>query len=194
MSTTTSRSATGARTSSCTSARSKTPMMMTWWITQARPSATTWLTTWLTRRPRSRWTWRTSTRAISTSSWATSTPRTWSTSKTGRRPHRRPTLRRLATSPRQPDFTTTTPIGNDPDSPTTKVVVADLDKGSKVDLVVANRDEENQIFLAKDAPSGVLDAMAACPMRPLAPSRCPTTSGPTTSGQTASSAPSCRRA
>ena len=35
--------------------------------------------------------------------------------------------------------------------------MADLDKDGKVDLVVANRDEENQIYLAKDATGGVLD-------------------------------------
>ena len=76
-------------------------------------------------------------------------------------------------TPTSGDFTTTTPIGNDPDSPTTKVVAADLDKvdldkDGKVDLVVANRDEENLIFLAKDAPGGVLDNGRACPMRPPA--------------------------
>ena len=52
-------------------------------------------------------------------------------------------------------FTTTTPISNAP-SPTTKVVADDLDKDGKLDLVVANRDEANQIFLAKDAAGGVL--------------------------------------
>merc|ERR1719316_379881 len=42
-------------------------------------------------------------------------------------------------------------------SQTTKIVVADVDGDTKMDLVVANRDDENQIFLAKDSPSGVLD-------------------------------------
>ena len=67
-------------------------------------------------------------------------------------------------TPTSGDFTTTTPIGNDPsspttdlDSPTTKVVAADLDEDGKVDLVVANRDEENQIYLAEDATGDVLD-------------------------------------
>eukprot|EP00964_Phaeocystis_antarctica_P015372 scaffold8501_cov52-Phaeocystis_antarctica.AAC.2 len=57
------------------------------------------------------------------------------------------------------NFPTSTPIGGtffDATSPTTKVIVADLDNDGKMDLVVANRDEENQIFLAKDATGGVL--------------------------------------
>ena len=36
-------------------------------------------------------------------------------------------------------------------------MAADLDKDVEVDLVMANRDEENQIYLAKDASGGVLD-------------------------------------
>ena len=49
------------------------------------------------------------------------------------------------------DFPAATPIGSTPfdaTSPTTKVIVADLNNDGKMDLVVANRDEENQIFLA----------------------------------------------
>ena len=41
-------------------------------------------------------------------------------------------------------------------SKTTKIVVADVDGDDKMDLVVANCDQENQIFLAKDATEGVL--------------------------------------
>jgi len=74
------------------------------------------------------------------------------------------------------NFPTSTPIGDtstgafDATSPTTKVVVADLDKDGKMDLVVANRDEENQIFLAKDATGGVLDeaSLPAAPSKTLA--------------------------
>ena len=96
-------------------------------------------------------------------------------------------------------FLTATQIGGaafDVTSRTTKVVAADLDKDGKVDLVVANRDEENLIFLAKDAPGGVLDNGRACPMRPPAPSRCPTTRATFTNSwpPTASSAPSGRKA
>jgi len=58
-------------------------------------------------------------------------------------------------------FPTATRIGTaafDATSRTTKVVVADLDKDGKMDLVVANRDQENQIFLASSSASGVLNA------------------------------------
>ena len=73
-------------------------------------------------------------------------------------------------------FPTATPIGDtstgafDADSPTTKVVVADLDKDGTMDLVVANRDEENQIFLAKGASGGVLDknSLSTAPSESLA--------------------------
>ena len=69
------------------------------------------------------------------------------------------------------NFPTSTPIGDTSTgafhaiSPTTKVVVADLDKDGKMDLVVANRDEENQIFLAKDATGEVLNT-ASLPTAP----------------------------
>ena len=66
-------------------------------------------------------------------------------------------------------------------------MAADLDKDVEVDLVMANRDEENQIFLAKDAPGGVLDDGSLPNAPSIAPSRCPTTTG-----RTASSAPSGR--
>mmetsp|Transcript_37575 Transcript_37575/g.95434 ORF Transcript_37575/g.95434 Transcript_37575/m.95434 type:complete len:236 (-) Transcript_37575:490-1197(-) len=172
---TSSRSATGARTS-CTSARSKTTcLLMAWWITQARPSATR-----PTRRPRSRWTWRTSTAtAISTSSWATSAPRTWSTCKTARRtiPHRRPP----APSPRQPRLATI-PTRRRPRSwrPTwTRTVRWTLS------WPTATRRTRSTLPMTQPAESWT---MIAYPMRPLAPSRCPTTTG-----RTASSAPSGRR-
>ena len=55
-------------------------------------------------------------------------------------------------------------------SQTTKIVVADVDGDGEMDLVVANRDDENQIFLAKDSPSGVLDPtnLAGAPSSTLA--------------------------
>ena len=70
-------------------------------------------------------------------------------------------------------FPTATLIGDtsigafDATSPTTKVIVADLDNDGKMDLVVANRDEENQIFLAT---GGVLDeaSLPAAPSKTLA--------------------------
>ncbi len=47
----------------------------------------------------------------------------------------------------------------DATSKTTKVVVADLDGDGQMDIIVANRDQENQIFLAKHASDsgGTLD-------------------------------------
>ena len=58
------------------------------------------------------------------------------------------------------NFPTATPIGGDAfdaTSQTTRVVVADLDGDSKLDIIVANRDQENQIFLASASASTVLD-------------------------------------
>merc|ERR1740117_2117363 len=68
-------------------------------------------------------------------------------------------------------FPTATPIGNtsvgafDATSRTTKVVVADLDNDGKMDLVVANRDQENQIFLSSATASTVLNE-ASLPTAP----------------------------
>ena len=55
-------------------------------------------------------------------------------------------------------------------SQTTKIVVADVDGDGEMDLVVANRDDENQIFLAKDSPGGKLDptSLAGAPSSTLA--------------------------
>ena len=66
-------------------------------------------------------------------------------------------------------FPTVTPIGGgafDATSRTTKVVVADLDGDSKMDIIVANRDQENQIFLASASATAVLDEVSL----PMAPS------------------------
>ena len=68
-------------------------------------------------------------------------------------------------------FLAATPIGVtsvgafDATSRTTKVVVADLDKDGKMDLVVANRDQENQLFLSSATASTVLDE-ASLPTAP----------------------------
>lgn len=70
-------------------------------------------------------------------------------------------------------FLTATQIGGatfDATSRTTKVVAADLDKDGEMDLVVANRDQENQIFLARGVTSGVLKetTLATAPSATLA--------------------------
>merc|ERR1719247_1927867 len=62
-----------------------------------------------------------------------------------------PTATKLAPSSKVKDDQ-----GNEGFSETTKIVVDDVDKDGKMDLVVANRDQENQIFLAKDATDTVL--------------------------------------
>merc|ERR1719316_2233290 len=63
-----------------------------------------------------------------------------------------PTATKLAPSSKVRDEN-----GNEDFSKTTKIVVADVDGDGKMDLVVANRDQENQLFLAKEATGGKLD-------------------------------------